>query len=170
MRRTVRTQTQESALVWSNQDPYPTTCLFQAHQQAHKDLVDTFVCCNVPTARDELLQVQRPHLGTHRLAIVHTPEKSQDPRVAVVFPLAIIRGHHGPPPVRWSELSLALVPADTRPNPEYALQCYECTANPECAHIKAFQEEESMDTPTASPPLNPNPMHRSSGPRPEKTE
>ena len=155
MRRTVRTQTHESALVWSNQDPDPTTCLFQVHQQAHKDLVDTFVCCNVPTTPDELLQVQRPHLGTHRLAIVHTPQETQDPRVAVVFPLAIIRGHHGPPPVRWSELSLALVPAGTHANPEYALQCYECKANPECSHIKAFQDEDDMDTPTASPYLTP---------------
>jgi hypothetical protein len=60
MRRTVRTQTQESALVWSNQDPDPTTCLFQAHQQAHKDLVNTFVCCNAPAARDELRRTGLP--------------------------------------------------------------------------------------------------------------
>jgi hypothetical protein len=144
--RTVKTQTEETL------EP---TCLFQAHHQAHRDLKDTFTCCNIPTTGDELLQIQNPYMGAHRLAIVHTPEDTQDPRVAVIFPLAIIRGHHGPPPVPWSELSLALVPLDAQASPEYALQCYDCTANPDCPHITAFRNEVDKDTPAPSPGSNP---------------
>ena len=159
--RTVKTQTYESSIYRRNQDPKPdTACLFKTHHQVCGDLSDTFVCCNLPTTQDRLLQVHRLHLGAHRLAIIHTPHETHDPRVAAVIPLAIIRGHHGPPPVQWSELSLALVPAGTLTDPEYTAQCFECTTNPDCPHIAAFQSMDDPDTPTPSPHMTPSQQGR----------
>ena len=169
--RTVKTQTYESMIHRRRRDSKRhTACLFRTHGQIQENLPDTFVCCNIPKTQDKLLQVHRPHLGAHRLAIVHTPHDTQDPRVAVVFPLAIIRGQHGPPPVRWSELSLALVPAGTPADLEYTVQCYDCTRNPDCPHVTAFQRVDDLESTTHSPNMSPKQHYEAVGRGPKKQE
>ena len=73
----------------------------------------TFVCCDPALTHESTHQAHRPHLGAHRLTVVHTPQDTCDPRIVALILLTVIRGHNGPLPVPWSELSLGLVPAGT---------------------------------------------------------